>query len=195
MVALPQLPELPAYSESRGASDLPYGRGVATSRKVVPLKSGAPLVPSSAWEVVTGPSSSCPRASVPVNRLLPKGSGPPTCKQIMNVVALVWRGVGVEPAFRGLLACLKIIQKLTVLKGQNSREFFFRVFLWLLDPFLRGLLAVTSKYHNFLLLKGQDSRQFFFRRVSFLKCRMCTCKVSLLKGQDYRQFSFGRFCA
>ena len=40
-------------------------------------------------EVVTGASSSCPRASVPVNRLLPKGSGPPTCKQFPNVFCCV----------------------------------------------------------------------------------------------------------
>ena len=86
-----QLPELPAYSESRGASDLPYGRGVATSRKVVLLKSRAPLVPSSAWEVVTGPSSSCPRASAPVSRLqqslecVPSGSG----SDLTDMVAMI----------------------------------------------------------------------------------------------------------
>ena len=105
-----QLPEVPVNSENRGASDLPYGRGMATSHKVVPLKSGAPLVPSSAWEVVTGPSSSCPRA------LGACEPGPPEkCKLFLKrlcgvvVLVLVWRSVGVEPAFRGLLVQLEIV--------------------------------------------------------------------------------------
>ena len=85
MVVAPQLPELPVYSENRGASGFPYSRGLATFRKVVLLKSGAPLVPTSAREVVTGPSSSCPRASVSVNRLLSEGSGLATCKLFIEM--------------------------------------------------------------------------------------------------------------
>ena len=74
---------------------------------------------------------------------------------------LVEWDVGVlEPAFRGLLAGLKIIQKLTVLKGQNSREFFFRVFLCLK---FRGLLACLRILLSVALLKGQNARKFFFQ--------------------------------
>ena len=86
MVVAPQLPELPVYSENRGASGFPYSRGLATYRKVVLLKSGAPLVPTSAWEVVTGPSSSCPRAP-PVSRLLSEGSGLATCKLFIELLS------------------------------------------------------------------------------------------------------------
>ena len=58
-----QLPEVPVNSENRWVSDQPYGRGMSTSHKVVLPKGGPMLrIPSSAWEVVTGPSSSCPRA-------------------------------------------------------------------------------------------------------------------------------------
>ena len=94
----------------------------------------------------------------------------------MMVFGVVWvrrvvLSVVLEPAFRGLLAHWQIIQKFGLLKGQNAREFFFRVFLVLKGLKFRGLPACFRIVQKFPLLKGQNAREFFFRVFLGLKLR------------------------